>query len=85
MLNALLSIYIGWLLSLVLTTVFLKICGYGWGPLPDLYIRLVKFVQSFYPQNYPQADTLWPAIIKRCEMSLLRKHPDDALSSFYFR
>lgn len=86
MLNALLSIYIGWLLGLVLTTVFLIVCGYGWGPLPHLYVRLVKFVQSFYPHSYPRADdTLWPAIIKRCDMSLLRKHHDDSLSSFHFR
>ncbi|VBB30457.1 unnamed protein product [Acanthocheilonema viteae] len=84
MLSVFLSIYIGWLLGLVLTTVFLIVCGYGWGPLPHLYIRLIKFVQSFYPYSYPQADALWPAIIKRCDMSLLRKHPNDSLSSFHF-
>ncbi|EFO25474.1 acyltransferase [Loa loa] len=85
MLNALLSIYIGWLLGLVLTTVLLIICGYGWGPLPHLYVKLVKFVQNFYPHNYPQTTvTLWPAIIKRCDTSLLRKHRDDSLSSFHF-
>ncbi|VDM11108.1 unnamed protein product [Wuchereria bancrofti] len=84
MLNALLSIYIGWLLGLVLTTVLLIICGYGWGPLPHLYVKLVKFVQNFYPHNYPQTDTSWPAIIKQCDTSLLRKHRDDSLSSFYF-
>uniref|UniRef100_A0A915PWA8 Phospholipid/glycerol acyltransferase domain-containing protein n=1 Tax=Setaria digitata TaxID=48799 RepID=A0A915PWA8_9BILA len=84
MLIALLSVYIGWLLGLVLTTVFLIICGYSWGPLPHLYIRLITFVQNFYPQNYPRADTLWPAIIKRCDMSLLKKHRDDSLASFHF-
>uniref|UniRef100_A0A0R3S6R8 PlsC domain-containing protein n=1 Tax=Elaeophora elaphi TaxID=1147741 RepID=A0A0R3S6R8_9BILA len=84
MLNVLFSVYIGWLLGLVLTTVLLILCGYGWGPLPHLYIRLVKFVQSFYPHCYPRADAFWPAIIERCDMSLLRKHRDDSLSSFHF-
>lgn len=86
MLHAVLTIYITWLLSSVLTTVCLLICGYSWGRLPHLYVKLIKLLQSFYPQNYPQSDQkLWPAIIKRCNSSLLRKHHDDSLSSFYFR
>lgn len=85
MLFALLSIYIGWLLGLVVTTVCLIVCGYGWGPLPHIYLRLVKFLQSFYPQSYPQAETMWPAIIKRCDMSSLKNHHNDSLSSFKFR
>uniref|UniRef100_A0A8R1XTG6 PlsC domain-containing protein n=1 Tax=Onchocerca volvulus TaxID=6282 RepID=A0A8R1XTG6_ONCVO len=84
MLIIFLSVYIGWLLGLVLTTVFLIIFGYGWGPLPHLYIRLVKFVQNFYPHKYPRADTFWPAIIKRCNVSSLRKHHDNSPSSFLF-
>ncbi|MCP9256962.1 Glycerol-3-phosphate acyltransferase 3 [Dirofilaria immitis] len=83
MLILFLSVYIGWLLGLVLTTAFLIICGYGWGPLPHFYIRLVKFMQSFYPHNYPSTET-WPAIIKRCHVSSLRKHHNDSLSSFLF-
>ncbi|CAG9538595.1 unnamed protein product [Cercopithifilaria johnstoni] len=86
MLMAILSVYVRWLLGLVLTTVLLIVCGYGWGPLPHLYIKLVKLVQSFYPHNYPQVDddAFWPAIIKQCDKSLLRKHSNDAFSSFHF-
>ncbi|VDK53469.1 unnamed protein product [Gongylonema pulchrum] len=85
MLIALLSIYVGWLLGLVLATVCLIFCGHGWGPLPHIYLRLVKFLQSFYPNSYPQAESLWPAIIRRCEMSSLEQHRNDSLSSFKFR
>ncbi|VDK80626.1 unnamed protein product [Litomosoides sigmodontis] len=86
MLSVFLSVYVGWLLGIILTTVLLIVGGYGWGPLPHLYIRLVKFLQSFYPDNYPRANdnALWPAIIKRCDMSMLRRHPDGSLLSFHF-
>lgn len=87
MLSVFLSVYIGWLLGIILATVLLIACGYGWGPLPHLYIRLVKFLQSFYPDNYPPANdnALWPAIIKRCDTSVLQKHSNDSLLSFRFR
>ncbi|VDM95557.1 unnamed protein product [Thelazia callipaeda] len=80
----LLSVYIGWLIGLVMATVILIISGHGWGPLPHLYVKLVKFLQSFYPNSYPLTDALWPAIIKRCDTSYLMKHRTDSLSSFKF-
>lgn len=82
---SLLSVYIGTIFGIVGATVLLILFGFGWGPLPHLYVRLVAFLQSFYPHAYPRAEATWPAIIRRCNVSALEKHRNDSLSSFKFR
>lgn len=85
MIVALLAVYLGLIIGTVLTTVLLIFFGYGWGPLPHIYIRLIEFFQNFYPLNYPKSDLGWPGILRRCDASELEKHRNDSLSSFKFR
>uniref|UniRef100_A0A915BGR7 Phospholipid/glycerol acyltransferase domain-containing protein n=1 Tax=Parascaris univalens TaxID=6257 RepID=A0A915BGR7_PARUN len=85
MLASLLGVYVGFLLGVLLATICLILCGLSWGPLPHLYIRLITFLQNFYPHSYPTiSEAPWPAIIRRCDASSLEKHRNDSLLSFKF-
>uniref|UniRef100_A0A0N5AKW1 ABC transmembrane type-1 domain-containing protein n=1 Tax=Syphacia muris TaxID=451379 RepID=A0A0N5AKW1_9BILA len=81
----LLSVYVGTIVGIVVATICLIFAGYGWGPLPHLYLQLVTFLQSFYPHAYPRAEARWPSIIRHSGRSALEKHRNDSLSSFKFR
>lgn len=81
---SILSIYIGFIFGIVCATILLILFGYSWGPLPNFYIEIIKFLQSFYPHAYPPAEDNWPGIIRRTGISSLEKHRNDSLSSFKF-
>uniref|UniRef100_A0A158PC08 PlsC domain-containing protein n=1 Tax=Angiostrongylus cantonensis TaxID=6313 RepID=A0A158PC08_ANGCA len=65
MIFELLAIYGSILLGCVISTTCLIILGKNWGALPHYYLKSVAWIQTFYPDVYPESDVPWPAIIKR--------------------
>ncbi|CAJ0953706.1 unnamed protein product, partial [Mesorhabditis belari] len=80
----LLSIYFGILLGIFLATVFLIVFGQNWGRLPRLYLKIVKSIQSHFPDVYPKDVTAWPSIIDKSPQYTLTRHKESSKASFQF-
>lgn len=71
MLTSLLLMYGSVLLGAFLPTLVLILAGKSWGQLPFFYLRIVSYLQSFFPAAYPRDNQHWPAIIERVRFSSL--------------
>uniref|UniRef100_A0A914VJ48 Phospholipid/glycerol acyltransferase domain-containing protein n=1 Tax=Plectus sambesii TaxID=2011161 RepID=A0A914VJ48_9BILA len=80
--------YAAIILGPVIATTILIICGAGWGPLPHLYVWLLKKALSLSPETYPQPEeevtNWWPSIIERSERGKLQRHRHGSGASFAF-
>lgn len=52
MLWAIFTTYISSLMVTIFTTITLILLGYGWGPLPHKYLKLVLYVQELFPKVF---------------------------------
>ncbi|VDM61900.1 unnamed protein product [Angiostrongylus costaricensis] len=84
MIFELLAIYGSILLGCVISTTCLILSGKNWGALPHYYLKSVAWIQTFYPDVYPDSDVPWPAIIKRNTKNALKKSKSRSSVHFPF-
>ncbi|KAK6735206.1 hypothetical protein RB195_018407 [Necator americanus] len=84
MILELLAIYASILLGCIISTSCLIVLGKSWGKLPYYYLRIVRWIQDFYPKVYPRSAAPWPAIIKKSPKNCLLRNKGSSNVQFSF-